>query len=78
MSSTLAFAQKDSKGDFYFFEYAYKDAIREYNKELIKKNLTKQQYLNLADSYLKTGILKKHQNYILIVIVKIVPLQIHM
>tara|TARA_R110000796_G_scaffold41772_4_gene103614 strand:- start:223118 stop:225013 length:1896 start_codon:yes stop_codon:yes gene_type:complete len=59
MSSTLAFAQKDSKGDFYFFEYAYKDAIREYNKELIKKNLTKQQYLNLADSYLKTGNFKK-------------------
>tara|TARA_R110002051_G_scaffold229291_3_gene291301 strand:- start:1353 stop:3251 length:1899 start_codon:yes stop_codon:yes gene_type:complete len=59
MSSTLTFAQKDSKGDFYFFEYAYKDAIREYNKESIKKNLTKQQYLNLADSYLKTGNFKK-------------------
>tara|TARA_R110000868_G_scaffold102146_7_gene281403 strand:+ start:67565 stop:69460 length:1896 start_codon:yes stop_codon:yes gene_type:complete len=54
MSCTLTFAQKDSKGDFYFFEYAYKDAIREYTKELTKRRLSNQQYLNLADAYLKT------------------------
>jgi len=59
MFSAFSFGQKDSKGDFYFFEFAYKDAIMAYNKELAKKSLTQQQYLNLADSYLKTGNFKK-------------------
>lgn len=55
MSTVLSFGQKASKGDFFFYEYAYKDAIREYNKEQGKNKLTNQQYLNLADAYLKTG-----------------------
>jgi len=57
--SIYSFGQKDSKGDYYFFEYAYKNAIQEYTKEAIKKSLTPQQSLNLADSYLKTGAYKK-------------------
>ena len=59
MFSAFTFGQKDSKGDYYFFEYAYKNAINEYTKESIKKSLTTQQNLNLADSYLKTGNYKK-------------------
>lgn len=59
MSSALTFGQKKSKGDYFFFEYEYKDAIREYNKEQSKTKLTNQQYLNLADAYLKTGNFKK-------------------
>lgn len=55
MFSVFSYAQNKSKGDYFFFEYAYKDAIKEYNKEQVKKSLTNQQYLNLADSYLKTG-----------------------
>ncbi|QWX84101.1 OmpA family protein [Cellulophaga sp. HaHaR_3_176] len=47
--------QDNSKGDDYFFEYAYKDAIEEYTKEKEKKILSNQQFLNLADSYYKTG-----------------------
>lgn len=58
--SALSFGQNASKGDFYYYENAaYKEAIREYNKELSKKKLTHQQYLNLADSYLKTGNFEK-------------------
>tara|TARA_R110002051_G_scaffold159536_2_gene230897 strand:- start:10213 stop:12144 length:1932 start_codon:yes stop_codon:yes gene_type:complete len=55
MMSTVTFGQKISKGDYYFYEYAYKDAIREYNKEQGKRKLSQQQYLNLADAYLKIG-----------------------
>ncbi|WP_233268279.1 OmpA family protein [Cellulophaga sp. L1A9] len=55
MFSVFSYAQNKSKGDNFFFEYAYKDAIKEYTKEQVKKSLTNQQYLNLADSYLKTG-----------------------
>ncbi|WP_235424934.1 OmpA family protein [Cellulophaga sp. E6(2014)] len=55
MFSAFTNAQKKSKGDYFFFEYAYKDAIKEYTKELSKNSLSNQQYLNLADSYLKVG-----------------------
>lgn len=56
MITTISFGQeKKSKGDVLFFEYAYKQAIREYQKELRQKPLTNQQFLNLADAYLKTG-----------------------
>jgi outer membrane protein OmpA-like peptidoglycan-associated protein len=51
--NVFAFAQNKSKADNYFFEYAYNDAIKQYNAEKLKKPLTNQQYLNLADSYLK-------------------------
>ncbi len=59
MNSLVTFGQKKSKGDYFFYEYAYKDAIREYNKELGKTKLSKQQKLNLADAYLKTGNFKR-------------------
>ncbi|NJB70917.1 outer membrane protein OmpA-like peptidoglycan-associated protein [Saonia flava] len=53
---SLSFGQdKMSKADALFFGYDYKDAIVAYQKELREKPLTNQQYLNLADSYLKTG-----------------------
>ncbi|WP_394747287.1 OmpA family protein [Spongiimicrobium salis] len=42
-----------SKGDALYFQYAYKDAIVQYNKEALKKPLSNTQLLNLADSYLK-------------------------
>ncbi len=48
-------AQEDlSKGDKYFFEYKYVQAIAEYNKEKVKEPLSRQQKLNLAESYLQT------------------------
>ena len=46
---------KKSKGDGYFFSYAYADAIAAYEGDLEKgHNLSPKQYLNLADSYFKT------------------------
>src|SRR5690554_4707545 len=52
----ISFAQKKaSKGDISFFEYSYERAIREYERELRNGKLTEVQYLNLADSYFKTG-----------------------
>ncbi len=50
---------KGSKADILFFEYAYKEAIAEYHKEMAKAPLTNQQQLNLADSYLKIGNYKR-------------------
>ncbi|MUH36853.1 OmpA family protein [Zobellia amurskyensis] len=45
-----------SKGDQYFYGYAYEDAILEYNKQMQSgKFITNHQLLNLADSYFKTG-----------------------
>ena len=44
-----------SKGDKYFYSYAYEDAIREYHKQMADgKLMTNHQLLNLADSYFKT------------------------
>lgn len=52
----ICFAQKKaSKGDISFFEYSYAKAIKEYEKEIRNGKLTNAQYLNLADSYFKTG-----------------------
>ncbi len=60
VATTVSIAQgKKSKGDFLFYEYQYKGAITAYEKELSKKKLTGQQYLNLADSYLKVGNFKR-------------------
>lgn len=59
LSTVLSFGQKASKGDYFFYEYAYKDAIKEYNKEQGKNKLSNQQVLNLADAYLKTGNFEK-------------------
>ncbi|NNL38968.1 MAG: OmpA family protein, partial [Flavobacteriaceae bacterium] len=56
MTTVFAVAQeKASKADVYFFEYKFKAAITEYQKEKRENPLTSQQTLNLADSYLKTG-----------------------
>lgn len=51
-----SFAQEfASKGDRYFYSYAYEDAIREYHKQMANgKIMTNHQLLNLADSYFKT------------------------
>ena len=53
---TSAFAQdKRSKGDSYFFQYAYNQAIVEYEKQKAEGTLTPRQELNLADAYFKTN-----------------------
>jgi outer membrane protein OmpA-like peptidoglycan-associated protein len=54
--SSFSFAQDEkSKGDDFFFEYKYPQAIIEYKKEKNEKPLSKKQILNLADSYLRTN-----------------------
>ncbi|MCJ7465497.1 MAG: OmpA family protein [Maribacter sp.] len=47
--------EKKSKGDIYFYEYAYADAIREYQNEMQKAKLSNPQLLNLADAYFHEG-----------------------
>lgn len=54
---------KKSKGDDYYFSYAYKQAIEEYQKELKKEPLSYKQQLNLAHSYNKIGDYKKASEY---------------
>ena len=52
----LSYAQDEmSKGDIYYFEFNYEEAIEQYKKEVVSESLSNQQYLNLADSYLKVG-----------------------
>ena len=54
--NSFSFAQDErSKADIFFFEYKYPQAILEYKKEKNEKPLSKQQLLNLADSYLQVG-----------------------
>ena len=56
LMSSLLFGQDPmSRADIFFYEYAYQDAIQEYRKEMVKKPLSNKQFLNLADSYFKTG-----------------------
>ena len=53
--NSFSFAQdKKSKGDDFFFEYKYPQAIIEYKKEKNEHPLSKRQLLNLTDSYLHT------------------------
>lgn len=48
--------EKMSRGDAYFYSYAYEAAIKEYQKQVrAGKLITNSQSLNLADSYFKTG-----------------------
>ncbi len=48
--------EKMSKADQYFYSYAYKEAIAEYQKDMRDgKLITNHQFLNLADSYFRTG-----------------------
>ena len=54
--STLGMAQlKKSKADILFFEYDYREAIKEYYKEMNDGPLSNKQVLNLADSFFKVG-----------------------
>ena len=57
MTIMVAHAQeKMSKADKYFYSYAYKEAIAEYQKNMRDgKLITNHQFLNLADSYFKIG-----------------------
>ncbi|MGB5782041.1 MAG: OmpA family protein [Eudoraea sp.] len=55
VSSFSCAQDKKSKGDDFFFEYKYPQAIIEYKKEKNEKPLSKKQILNLADSYLRTN-----------------------
>lgn len=51
-----SFAQeKKSKADILFYGYDYKNAIVEYQKEMVNAPLGNGQLLNLADSYYKLG-----------------------
>ncbi len=48
--------EKASRGDNYFYSYAYKEAIAAYQKDMTNGTvITNHQWLNLADSYFKTG-----------------------
>jgi len=48
--------EKMSKADKYFYSYAYKEAIAEYQRYMSDgKLITNHQFLNLADSYFKMG-----------------------
>ncbi len=47
--------ENKSKGDTYFYGYEYRKAIEAYSKERIKKPLTDDQLLNLADAYFMTS-----------------------
>jgi len=57
MTIMISHAQeKMSKADKYFYSYAYKEAIAEYQKNMSDgKLITNHQFLNLADSYFKMG-----------------------
>lgn len=46
----------NSRGDKYFYGYAYEEAIAEYRKDMANgKLISNHQFLNLADSYFRTG-----------------------
>lgn len=60
LSNCLGLAQEiNSKGDAYFFQYDYRQAIIEYEAEQLGQALSAQQQLNLADSYFKTNAFDK-------------------
>lgn len=42
---------KKSKGDDYFFQYQYDQAVMAYESEMLKGTLTPEQFLNLAEAY---------------------------
>lgn len=64
--TTFSFGQeKLSKGDIYFHEYKYQNAIQEYIKQKTKWPLSVEQELKLADSYFKV---KDYKNAALIYI----------
>ncbi|NAY92830.1 OmpA family protein [Muricauda sp. JGD-17] len=55
MGMVFSLAQSgNSKGDNYFFQYDYQNAVRAYEAELMEDGLTDQQQFNLAESYYQT------------------------
>ena len=50
---------KKSKGDDYFFQYQYDQAVMAYESEMLKGTLTPEQFLNLADAYFNTDNFEK-------------------
>lgn len=61
----LSGQEKRSRADVLYFEYAYKEAIKEYQKERQKQPLSNRQQLNLAHAYLKTGLFDRAtENYL--------------
>ncbi|MGB5498821.1 MAG: OmpA family protein [Maribacter sp.] len=55
MLATSFAQEKKSKADILFYGYDYKNAIVEYQKEMVNAPLRTGQLLNLADSYYKLG-----------------------
>ena len=55
MLATSFAQEKKSKADILFYGYDYKNAIVEYQKEMVNAPLKNGQLLNLADSYYKLG-----------------------
>lgn len=47
--------QKVSRGDKYYFQYAFDQAVEAYQEEMRKEPLSLEQQLNLADAYFRTG-----------------------
>ncbi len=54
-SGAICAQEEKSRADILFFEYAYEEAVKEYYKEMNEGELTNQQKLNLADSFLQIG-----------------------
>ncbi|RNC91829.1 MAG: OmpA family protein [Allomuricauda sp.] len=50
---------KRSKGDAFFFQYAYGQAVQAYEAEMSEKGLSPLQKLNLADAYFQTSAYQK-------------------
>lgn len=55
----FCFGQKKSKGDDFFFQYKYQQAINAYEAQMTEGTLSEQQFLNLADSYFETNSFEK-------------------
>ncbi|MER3374105.1 MAG: OmpA family protein [Allomuricauda sp.] len=55
----FCFGQKKSKGDNFFFQYKYQQAITAYESQMTEGTLSEQQFLNLADSYFETNNFEK-------------------
>lgn len=59
MGFASLWAQKDSKADQYYYEYAYRQAVQAYEEQMQEYRLSTEQRLNLADAYFRTGAFEK-------------------
>jgi flagellar motor protein MotB len=59
LGTVFCFGQKKSKGDDFFFQYKYPQAITAYEAQMTEGTLSEQQFLNLADSYFETNNFEK-------------------